>query len=42
MTIIDDFPKEAVDIVVSYGIWGVYVARALTEQRVSGAIPKRC
>lgn len=29
MTVVDDFTKEAVDIVVAHGISGLYVARAL-------------
>ncbi len=29
LTVVDDFTKEAVDIVVDHGISGLYVARAL-------------
>ncbi len=43
LTVVDDFTKEAVDIVVDHGISGLYVAREhWTVQLASVAIPRRC
>ncbi len=42
LTIVDDFTKEAVDIVVDHGISGLYVARALDYAARFRATPKRC
>ncbi len=35
LTVVDDFTKEAVDIVVDHGISGLYVARALDVKRAA-------
>ncbi|WP_235362418.1 integrase core domain-containing protein [Burkholderia mallei] len=43
LTVVDDFTKEAVDIVVDHGISGLYVARALDRAALASvAIPRRC
>lgn len=41
-TIVDDFNKEATDIVVDQGISDLYVAWALDRAARSGAILRRC
>ncbi len=40
LTIVDDFTKEAVDIVVDHGISGLYVARALDRAARFRGYPK--
>jgi putative transposase len=40
LTIVDDFTKEAVDIVVDHGISGLYVARALDRSAHFRGYPK--
>ncbi len=41
LTIVDDFTKEAVDIVVDHSISGLYVDERWTTPRASEATPKR-
>lgn len=40
LTVVDDFTKEAVDIVVDHGISGLYVARALDRAARFRGYPK--
>ncbi len=40
LTIVDDFTKESVDIVVDHGIGGAYVARALDQAGKFRGLPK--
>ncbi|KOT11396.1 integrase core domain protein [Burkholderia mallei] len=40
LTVVDDFTKEAVDIVVDHGISGLYVARALDRAACFRGYPK--
>ncbi len=41
LTIVDDFSKEAVDLVADFGISGQYVTRILNQALVSVVTPRR-